>query len=87
MAAAASTAALGARGRGRAAVKFDAGAGWLTFIHGGLLCLFNFAAAAQRVRLPSGEWDLVLRSDRREAEPADEIPGQAVFIYRRRVTM
>jgi maltooligosyltrehalose trehalohydrolase len=87
MSAAAGTAARGARGRGKAAVKFDADAGWLTFIHGGLLCLFNFAAAAQRVRLPSGEWDLVLRSDRREAEPADDIPGQAVFIYRRRVTM
>jgi hypothetical protein len=51
--------------------------------------LFNFAGEAQRVRRPSGEWDLVLRSDRQEAEPADEVPadevpGQTVFIYRRR---
>jgi maltooligosyltrehalose trehalohydrolase len=84
MAAPGGTAARGARGRGRAAVKFDAAAGWLTFIHAGLLCLFNFAVTAQRARLPSGEWDLVLRSDRQQAEPADEIPGQAVFIYRRR---
>ena len=84
MAAAPGTAARGARGRGRAAVKFDAAAGWLTFIHAGLLCVFNFALAAQRVRLPSGEWDLVLRSDRPRAEPAGEMSGQAVFIYRRR---
>jgi hypothetical protein len=49
-----------------------------------VLCLFNFAIAAQRVRRPSGEWDLVLRSDRQEADPADEMPGQSVFIYRRR---
>jgi hypothetical protein len=65
-------------------VKFDAGAGWLTFIHGDLLCLFNFAAAPQRVRMPSGEWELVLRSDSRETDAAQEVPGQAVFIYRRR---
>jgi hypothetical protein len=70
-------------GRGKAAVKFDAAAGWLTFIHGDLLCLFNFAVAAQRVRMPSGEWELVLRSDSRETEAAREVPGQAVFIYRR----
>ena len=45
-------------GRGKAAVKFDGRAGWLTFVHGGVLCVFNFAAAAQRVRLPSGEWEI-----------------------------
>jgi maltooligosyltrehalose trehalohydrolase len=84
MAAASGTAARGTMGRGKAAVKFDAGAGWLTFIHGDLLCLFNFAVAAQRVRMPSGEWELVLRSDRQEAEAALEVPGQTVFIYRRR---
>jgi maltooligosyltrehalose trehalohydrolase len=81
---AAASAARGTMGRGKAAVKFDAGAGWLTFIHDGVLCMFNFAIAAQRVRRPSGEWDLALRSDRQEAEPADEVPGQTVFIYRRR---
>jgi maltooligosyltrehalose trehalohydrolase len=81
---AATSAARGTMGRGKAAVKLDAGAGWLTFIHDGVLCLFNFAIAAQRVRRPSGEWDLVLRSDRQEAEPADKMPGQSVFIYRRR---
>jgi maltooligosyltrehalose trehalohydrolase len=74
----------GTMGRGKAAVKFNAGAAWLTFIHGGLLCVFNFAVAAQRVRLPSGEWDLVLRSDRQGAESAHEVPGKTVFIYRQR---
>ena len=68
--------------RGKAAVKFNADAAWLTFSHGGLLCVFNFAADAQRVRLPSGEWDLVLRSDGQGAESAAELPGKAVFIYR-----
>jgi maltooligosyltrehalose trehalohydrolase len=71
-------------GRGKAAVKFDARAGWLTFVHGGVLCVFNFAAAAQRVRLPSGEWDLALRSDMNEAEPLDGVPGRTTLIYRRR---
>jgi maltooligosyltrehalose trehalohydrolase len=71
-------------GRGKAAVKFDARAGWLTLVHGGVLCVFNFAAAAQRVRLPSGEWDLALRSDMKEAEPLDGVPGRTTLIYRRR---
>jgi len=71
-------------GRGKAAVKFDARAGWLTFVHGGVLCVFNFAAAAQRVRLPSGEWDLALRSDMKEAEPPDGVPGRTTLIYRKR---
>jgi maltooligosyltrehalose trehalohydrolase len=76
--------ARGTMGRGKAAVKFNADAAWLTFIHGGLLCLFNFALTAQRVRMPSGEWDLVLRSDGQGAESADEVPGKTVFIYRQR---
>jgi maltooligosyltrehalose trehalohydrolase len=71
-------------GRGKAAVKFDARAGWLTFVHGCVLCVFNFAAAAQRVRLPSGEWDLALRSDVNEAELPDGVPGRTTLIYRRR---
>jgi maltooligosyltrehalose trehalohydrolase len=81
---AASSTARGTMGRGKAAVKFNADAAWLTFIHGGLLCVFNFAVAAQRVRLPSGEWDLMLRSDRPGTESAGEVPGKAVFIYRQR---
>jgi maltooligosyltrehalose trehalohydrolase len=82
--AAASGAAARGTSRGKAAVKFDSDARWLTFLHGDLLCVFNFALAAQRVRMPSGEWDLVLRSDEGEAEAAEEVPGQSVVIYRRR---
>jgi maltooligosyltrehalose trehalohydrolase len=65
------------RGGAKAAVKFDAEAGWLTFAHGGVLCVFNFSAAAQRVPVPRGEW---------EPAPAGEIPGHATVIFRRRVS-
>ena len=74
----------GTTSRGKAAVKFDARAGWLTFMHGGVLCVFNFADTAQRVRMPSGDWDLVLRSDLKEPETADEVSGHTTLIYRRR---
>lgn len=70
--------------RSKAAVQFDAKAGWLKFAFGGLLCVFNFAADAQRVRMPRGAWDLALRSDTREATPVDEVPGHGTLIYRRR---
>jgi len=65
------------RGGAKAAVKFDAEAGWLTFVHGGVLCVFNFSAAAQRVPVPRGEW---------EPAPAGEIPGHATAIFRRPAT-
>ena len=65
------------RGGAKAAVKFDAEAGWLTFVHGDVLCVFNFSAAAQRVPVPRGEW---------EPAPAGEIPGHATVIFRRRVS-
>ena len=72
------------RVRSKAAVQFDAEAGWLKFVHGGLLCVFNFAPTAQRVRMPRGAWDLALRSDMQDSAPADEVPGHATLIYRRR---
>jgi maltooligosyltrehalose trehalohydrolase len=74
------------RSRTKAAVSFDATAGWLRFVHGDVLCVFNFAAAAQRVRMPRGEWDLALRSDMKEEQPADRVPGRGTFVYRRRGT-
>jgi hypothetical protein len=72
------------RGRIKAAVNADAKAGSLRFVHGDVLCVFNFAATPQRVRMPAGEWDLALRSDMKEAALAEEVPGQTTFIYRRR---
>jgi maltooligosyltrehalose trehalohydrolase len=72
------------RGRTKAAVSVDAKAGSLRFVLGDVLCVFNFAATPQRVRMPRGEWDLILRSDLKQAILAGEVPGQATLIYRRR---
>jgi maltooligosyltrehalose trehalohydrolase len=72
------------RGRTKAAVNFDAKAKWLRFVHDDLLCVFNFAATAQRLRMPRGEWDLALRSDTKEAKMAGEVPGRTTLVYRRR---
>jgi hypothetical protein len=56
----------------------------LRFVHGDVLCVFNFSAAPQRLRIPRGEWELALRSDMPETKPPDEVPAQATLIYRRR---
>jgi maltooligosyltrehalose trehalohydrolase len=72
------------RGRTKAAVNADPKAGSLRFVHGDVLCAFNFAATPQRVRMPTGEWDLVLRSDMKAAQLADEMPAQTTFVYMRR---
>jgi maltooligosyltrehalose trehalohydrolase len=77
------------RARTKASVKFDAAARWLRFVHGEVLCVFNLSDAAQRVPLPRGAWRLELRSDAAVEQPAveqraDEVPGQATFIFRRR---
>jgi maltooligosyltrehalose trehalohydrolase len=74
----------GKRSRTKAAVHVDAKAGSLRFVHADVLCVFNFSATARRLRMPSGEWDLALRSDMKEATMAGEVPAQATFIYRRR---
>jgi maltooligosyltrehalose trehalohydrolase len=74
----------GKRSRIKAAVNVDAKAGSLRFVHDDVLCVFNFSATPQRLRMPRGEWDLALRSDMQEANMAGEVPAQATFIYRRR---
>jgi len=73
-----------AAGGAKPAVSVDAKAGHLRFVLGDVLCVFNFASTPQRLRMPRGEWDLVLRSDMEEAAPAGEVPGQATLVYRRR---
>jgi len=73
-----------AAGGGKATVSADAEAGYLRFVLGDVLCVFNFAATPQRVRMPRGEWDLALRSDMKEAALADKAPAHATLIYRRR---
>ena len=72
------------RGRIKAAVNADSKARSLRFVHGDLLCAFNFATTPQRVRMPTGEWDLALRSDMKAAQLADEMPAQTTFVYMRR---
>jgi maltooligosyltrehalose trehalohydrolase len=63
------------------ATNFDAAAQWLTFVHNGVLAVFNLADAAQTVPLPDGEWTLAQRSDSSEATPLKVMPPQSTFIY------
>jgi maltooligosyltrehalose trehalohydrolase len=63
------------------ATNFDAAAQWLTFVHNGVLAVFNLADAAQTVPLPGGEWTLAQRSDSSEATPLKVMPPQSTFIY------
>jgi maltooligosyltrehalose trehalohydrolase len=70
--------------RRKAAVTFDAKAGWLKIVRDDVLCVFNFSDAPQRLRMPAGEWDLALRSDTTEERLADEVPAQETLIYTRR---
>jgi maltooligosyltrehalose trehalohydrolase len=70
----------------KAATNVDAAAGWLTFVHNGVLAAFNLADAPQPVPLPDGEWTLVLRSDSnealsRDAVPEESMPARATFVY------
>jgi maltooligosyltrehalose trehalohydrolase len=70
----------------KAQPKFDAEAGWLTFVHNGVLAVFNLADLAQAVPRPSGDWKLVLRSDSAEAQPPEATPSDAMsprstFVY------
>jgi maltooligosyltrehalose trehalohydrolase len=64
-------------------IKYDARKNWLTYVHGALLAVFNFAQHAQPILKPAGEWDLVLASTQ-EAAGATEVPGGATLIYRKR---
>jgi maltooligosyltrehalose trehalohydrolase len=64
-----------------AVTNFDAEAGWLTFVHNGVLAVFNLADLAQTVPRPGGDWKLVLRSDAAEAQPSDTMPPRSTFIY------
>jgi maltooligosyltrehalose trehalohydrolase len=65
----------------KAATNFDAEAGWLTFVHNGVLAVFNLADLAQAVPRPSGEWRLVLRSDSKQAQASDAMAPQSTHIF------
>jgi hypothetical protein len=64
----------------KAAVAFNAEAEWLNFCHSGVLAVFNLRNEAQRVPMPSGDWELVLRSDSVELS-SDVMPPLATYIY------
>jgi maltooligosyltrehalose trehalohydrolase len=55
----------------KAVTAFDAEAGWLTFVHNGVLAVFNLVDLAQPVPHPRGDWRLVLRSDSNEVQTLD----------------
>ena len=63
------------------AVKFDEAAQWLTFVHNGVLVALNWRDRAQRVPMPGGEWNLLMRSDSGQALEEEAMPPRTVFIY------
>jgi maltooligosyltrehalose trehalohydrolase len=71
-------------GNSKAAVKFDQPRQWLRVTHQGVAAILNLGERAQRVALPAGEWELVLRSDEMDQPAADEVPARTTFIYRSR---
>jgi hypothetical protein len=68
-------------------VNFDAAAQWLTFVHNGVLLVLNWNDRAERVPMPDGEWNLVMRSDSGQALLVDQalqvdaMPARTTFIY------
>jgi maltooligosyltrehalose trehalohydrolase len=69
-------------GNAKALVKFDEKRQWLRFAHQGLLTVLNFADHAQRVPLPAGQWQVVLRSDEPGQRAADEVQAHSTVIYK-----
>jgi maltooligosyltrehalose trehalohydrolase len=65
----------------KAVTDFDAKAGWLTFVHNGVLAVFNLKDEPQPVPRPSGEWKLMLSSDSQEVRQAEAVPAQSTLIY------
>ena len=65
----------------RPQVNFDEGADWLTFVHNGVLVALNWHDRAQAVPMPRGEWQLLMRSDSREALQAAVMPPRTTFIH------
>jgi maltooligosyltrehalose trehalohydrolase len=71
-------------GNSKASVKFDQARQWLRVTHQGVAAILNLGEQAQRVALPAGEWELVLRSDEMDQPAAGEVPARTTFIYRSR---
>jgi maltooligosyltrehalose trehalohydrolase len=73
-------------GKAKAQVKFDRHRQWLRFVHQGLLVVCNLSPQSRQVPLPSGEWDLLLRSDETAPRATAQMPAQSTFIYASRST-
>ena len=73
--------------RSRPVVKFSVPKLWLTYVHGGVLAVFNFADLPQRVPMPAGEWEPVLASETRftDKAAAREVPAGGTLIYEKRM--
>jgi maltooligosyltrehalose trehalohydrolase len=65
----------------KAVAAFDDEAGWLTFVHNGVLAVFNLAERSQSVPRPNGDWRLVLRSDSDEVQTSDTMAPGSTHLY------
>jgi maltooligosyltrehalose trehalohydrolase len=62
-------------------VACDDAADWLTFVHNGVLVVWNGNNRTGRVPMPRGAWKLAMRSDMEGALEADAMPPRTTFIY------
>jgi hypothetical protein len=73
--------------RAKPVIKYSTEKNWLTYVHGGLLAVFNFAEQPQRVPRPGGEWQLVIASETTagtEAGALALVAARATRIYQSR---
>ncbi len=63
-------------------IKFDAAAKWFRFTLGDTLAMFNFAAHAQPVPLPAGDWDMILSSEAADTGTMSEMPARGTRVFR-----
>jgi maltooligosyltrehalose trehalohydrolase len=69
-------------GNTRPKVKCNAASQWLRFAIGRTLVVFNFAATAQRVPLPVGEWRLILSAVAHDLDGTAEVPAYGTRIFK-----
>ena len=74
----------GPQHRDKAETRFDPQQQWLTYVHNGVLAVFNFSDHVQSVPMPDGAWSLALHSDNSTSAPQDGAPARSTLIYVRR---
>ncbi len=65
-------------------MKFDAASKWFRFIVGDTLAMFNFAAHAERVPMPAGDWEMILSSEVHDTDAGSAIPARGTRVFRLR---